>query len=80
MSVKLPDIEINAVKITNINQEADYYFRTSGYNYVFYFHCDLEDEDAVYELCKKAFPEGKDHVKHNGLVLSAHTQLIMILL
>ena len=60
---KLNDIEIDGVKITNIYREAEYYFRTSGYNYEFYFHCDLTDADAVYDLCKKAFPEGKDHVK-----------------
>lgn len=60
---KLDDIEIDGVKITNIYREAEYYFRTSGYNYEFFFHCDLTDADAVYDLCKKAFPEGKGHVK-----------------
>ncbi len=65
---KLKDIEIDGVKITNIYRKAEYYFRTSGYNYEFYFHCDLTDEDAVYDLCKKAFPEGKDHVKYDGSI------------
>lgn len=65
---KLDDIEIDGVKITNIYRECEYYFRTSGYNYVFYFHCDLTDNDAVYDLCKKAFPEGKNHVKYDGTI------------
>ena len=60
---KLDDIEIDGVKITNIYRECEYYFRTSGYNYAFYFHCDLTDNDAVYDLCKKAFPEGKNLVE-----------------
>ena len=65
---KLDDIEIDGVKITNIYRECEYYFRTSGYNYEFYFHCDLTDEDAVYDLCKKAFPEGKNHVRDDGSI------------
>ena len=65
---KLDDIEIDGVKITNIYRECEYYFRTSGYNYVFFFYCDLTDEDAVYDLCKKAFPEGKNHVKYDGSI------------
>ncbi len=65
---KLNDIEIDGVKITNVFMEAEYYPRTNGYNYLFCFHCDLEDEDAVYELCKKAFPEGKNHVKYDGSI------------
>lgn len=65
---KLDDVEIDGVKITNIYRKCEYYFRTSGYNYVFYFHCDLTDKDAVYDLCKKAFPEGKDHVKYDGSI------------
>ena len=65
---KLNDIEIDGVKITNIYREAEYYFRTSGYNYVFYFHCDLTDNDAVYDICKKAFPEGKNHIKYDGSI------------
>ena len=65
---KLEDIDIDGVKITNIYREAEYYFRTSGYNYVFYFHCDLTDAEAVYGLCKKAFPEGKDHVRYDGSI------------
>ena len=68
MGVKLPDIKIDGVKITNIYREAEYYDRTSGYNYDFYFRCDLEDEDAVYALCKEAFPEGKDHVRRDGTI------------
>ena len=63
---KLDDIEIEGIKITNIYRECEYYYRTSGYNYIFYFHCDLADKDAVYDLCKKAFPEGKDHVRYDG--------------
>ena len=63
---KLDDIEINGVKLSNIYRQTEYYDRTSGYNYTFYFHCDLEDEDAVYDLCKKAFKEGKNHVRYNG--------------
>ena len=65
---KLEDIEIDGIKITNIYRECEYYFRTSGYNYVFCFHCDLADENVVYDLCKKAFPEGKDHVKNDGTI------------
>lgn len=65
---KLDDMEIDGVKITNIYRKCEYYFRTSGYNYVFYFHCDLMDENAVYNLCKKAFPEGKNHVKYDGSI------------
>ena len=65
---RLEDIEIDGVKITNIYRECEYYFRTSGYNYTFFFHCDLTDADAVYDLCKKAFPEGKDHVKYDGTI------------
>lgn len=38
---KLDDIEIDGVKITNIYRECEYYFRTSGYNYEFYFHSSL---------------------------------------
>lgn len=60
---KLDDIEIDGVKITNIYRGCDYYPRTNGYNYDFYFHCDLNDKDEVYDLCKKAFPEGVNHVK-----------------
>ncbi len=63
---QLPDKTIDGVKITNIHMDADYDFRTSGYNYDFYFHCDLKDEDAVYALCKKAFPEGAGHVRYDG--------------
>ena len=65
---KLDDIEIEGINITNIYRECEYYYRTSGYNYVFYFHCDLTNEDAVYDLCKKAFPEGKNHVKYDGSI------------
>lgn len=62
----LEDKIVDGIKIANIYHHAEYYFRTSGYNHIFYFHCDLDDEDAVYNLCKKAFPEGKDHVKYDG--------------
>ncbi len=65
---KLDDIEIDGVKITNIYRGCEYYFRTSGYNYVFYFRCDITDENTIYELCKKAFPEGKNHIKYDGSI------------
>ena len=65
---RLDDIEIDGVKITNIYRECEYYHRTSGYNYIFCFCCDITDEDTMYNLCKKAFLEGKDHVKYDGTI------------
>ena len=65
---KLDDIEIEGIKISNIYREREYYYRTSGYNYIFCFYCDVTDENAMYDLCKKAFPEGKGHVKYDGSI------------
>lgn len=64
---KLDDIEIDWVKITNIYRGCDYYPRTNGYNYDFYFNCDLDDKDEVYDLCKKCLPgrcESREMEKH----------------
>ena len=64
----LEDIEIDGVSLTAIYVKATYYFRTSGTNYEFAFHCDLEDEDKLYDVCKKAFEVGKNHVKYDGSI------------
>ena len=65
---RLPDQNIDGVAITQIYRHAEYYYRTSGYNYTFIFRCDLSDENEVYNLCKKAFPEGKNHIKDDGSI------------
>ena len=65
---KLDDIEIDGVKLTEVYRKCEYYHRTSGYNYVFCFHCDVTDKDTMYEICKKAFPEGKNHAKYDGSI------------
>jgi|GEM_PF-4021883 len=63
---KLDDIEINGAKLSNIYRQTEDYADTNACTYTFYFHCDLEDEDAIYDLCKKAFEEGKNHAKDDG--------------
>lgn len=63
---ELKDIEINGVKLSNIHRQIEDYGDTNACTYTFYFHCDLEDEDAIYDLCKKAFEEGKNHAKDDG--------------
>ena len=65
---KIDDIEVDGVKITNIYRECEYYYRTSGYNYIFCFHCDITDKNVMYELCKKAFLEGAGHVRYDGTI------------
>ena len=60
---RLDDIIIEGVKLSNIHREVEHYAKT---RYTFFFHCELEDEDAVYALCKKAFKEGKDHIRFDG--------------
>lgn len=65
---KLNDIIMEGIKITNIYRECEYYYRTSGYNYIYFFYCEITDKDIIYNLCKKIFPEGKSHVKYDGTI------------
>lgn len=65
---RLDDIEIDGVKLTNIYQKESYVYRTSGYNYYTYFHCDIDDKEEMVKILKKAFPYTKNHVEYDGSI------------
>lgn len=65
---RLEDINLDGVKITNIYQKTSYVYRTSGYNYYIYFHCDLNDEEEIVTILKKAYKYFEQHVKYDGSI------------